>query len=138
MVPPEELSDFYEAIENGAADFLSGTRFVYPMEKEAMRFANFLGNVFFSSLVQTIVGVRCSDTLCGTKVMWRRDFEDMRLDDSSWGDFDFIFHAAKRKLASLQIPVHYLSRTAGTSKMRPFSSGARFLMLCLRKWKEVP
>ena len=137
-VPPEELSDFYEAIESGTADFVSGTRFLYPMEREAMRFANFLGNILFSKLIEIIVGSDCSDTLCGTKAMRRSDFLDFKIEDSAWGDFDLIFHAAKRKIKCVQVPVHYKSRIHGESKMKAFSSGFRFLRLCLKKWSELP
>jgi uncharacterized protein (DUF433 family) len=137
-VPPEELREFYEAIEHKAADFVSGTRFLYPMEKRAMRLANYIGNVVFSKLVQIIVGSDCSDTLCGTKAMRRSDFTHFELEDSSWGDFDYIFHAAKHKLKCVQVPVHYKSRVAGESKMRAFRSGVIFLKLCLKKWSELP
>lgn len=137
-VPPEELVDFFEAIESGSADFASGTRFLYPMEEQAMRFANFVGNILFSKLVQIIVGSECSDTLCGTKVMRKSDFQDFRFEDSRWGDFDLIFHAARLKLKCVQIPVHYRSRVAGESKMNAFSSGVSFLRLCLRKWGQLP
>lgn len=135
-VPPEELTGFFEAIKNKAADFVSGTRFVYPMEDEAMRTANYAGNVLFSYLVNTIVGSPCSDTLCGTKAMRRLDFQDFKLEDKSWGDFDLIFHASKRRLRSIEIPVHYKNRTAGQSKMRAFHSGIQFLRLCFKKWAE--
>jgi len=137
-VPPEELVEFYEALASGASDFASGTRFLYPMEREAMRFANFVGNILFSKLVQIIVGSECSDTLCGTKAMRRIDFKGFKLEDSAWGDFDFIFHAARMKLKCVQIPVHYKSRVQGESKMKAFSSGVSFLKLCFRKWSELP
>lgn len=137
-VPPEELSEFYEAIECQAADFVSGTRFIYPMERQAMRLTNYLGNIVFSKLIEWIAGTDCSDTLCGTKAMRREDFEDFRPEDTSWGDFDLIFHAARRKLKCIQIPVHYKSRVNGVSKMKAFKSGITFLKLCVRKWAEIP
>ena len=108
------------------------------MEKEAMRFANYLGNQAFSKLVQVITGAEYSDTLCGTKAMRKIDFSEFKLEDSAWGDFDFIFHAAKLKLKCIQIPIHYKSRVSGESKMKALSSGIAFLKLCLRKWSELP
>ncbi|MBI4405054.1 MAG: glycosyltransferase [Deltaproteobacteria bacterium] len=135
-VPPEELPDFYDTIDSKTAEFVSGTRFLYPMEKQAMRLANYLGNILFSNLVQIIVGTHCTDTLCGTKAMLRADFTNLVLEDNSWGDFDLIFHAANLKLKSVEIPVHYKSRVAGESKMRAFKAGTRFLKLCLKKWAQ--
>jgi len=137
-VPPEELVEFYEALEYHAADFASGTRFLYPMEKEAMRFANYIGNILFSKLVQVIVGSECSDTLCGTKAMRKSDFSHFVLEDRAWGDFDLIFHAARMKLRCIEVPVHYKSRVAGESKMKAFNAGMKFLKLCLQKWATLP
>ncbi len=137
-VPPEELVEFFEAIDNQVADFVTGTRFLYPMEREAMRFANYFGNILFSKLVEIIVGMECSDTLCGTKAMRAKSFTDFKLEDSSWGDFDLIFHAAKRRLKCVEIPVHYKTRLLGISKMNSFRSGIVFLRFCLRKWIELP
>ena len=37
-MPPEELPKFYNAIATGKAEFINGSRLVYPMDKEAMRF----------------------------------------------------------------------------------------------------
>lgn len=137
-VPPEELVEFYEALEFQAADFASGTRFLYPMEKQAMRFANYVGNILFSKLVQMIVGSPCSDTLCGTKAMRKSDFAHFELEDRAWGDFDLIFHAARMKLRCVEVPVHYKSRVAGESKMKAFRAGVKFLRLCFRKWATLP
>ncbi|MDA0199180.1 MAG: glycosyltransferase family 2 protein, partial [Bacteroidetes bacterium] len=49
-VPPEDIPKFYNAIASGKADFINGSRLVYPMEKNAMRFLNTLGNKFFSMM----------------------------------------------------------------------------------------
>jgi hypothetical protein len=108
------------------------------MEKEAMRFANYIGNILFSKLVQIIVGSECSDTLCGTKAMRRSDFTHFVLEDRAWGDFDLIFHAARMKLRCVEVPVHYKSRVAGESKMKAFNAGMKFLKLCLKKWATLP
>jgi len=59
----------------GAGEFINGVRLVYPMEKQAMRFANLIGNKFFSLAFSWLLGQPVKDTLCGTKVLWRRDYE---------------------------------------------------------------
>jgi len=137
-VRPEELPEFFEAIDRNVAEFVSGTRFLYPMQREAMRLANFFGNVLFSKIVQIVAGTPCTDSLCGTKAMLRKDFVDLEIEDSSWGDFDLLFHAARRKLTTVQIPVHYMSRVAGESKMKSLRAGVTFLKLCANKWAEIP
>jgi hypothetical protein len=122
-VIPEDLPQFYEPMRSRRADFIHGTRLVYPQEEEAMRFANILGNVGFSILFTYILDQRTTDTLCGTKVYWRKDwhiFEEMKqvLDDSDvWGDYNLIFGAARYGLKISQLPVRYFERVGGVSKM---------------------
>jgi hypothetical protein len=66
-MPPEMLPRFYNAYCAGLADFINGTRLVYPMEGEAMRFLNRLGNVFFAKALSFVLDTRVNDSLCGTK-----------------------------------------------------------------------
>ena len=40
-----------------------------------MRFLNLLGNKFFSAVFSWLLGQTVKDTLCGTKVLWRGDYE---------------------------------------------------------------
>ncbi len=136
-VVPEDLPQFYEAMRARRADFIHGTRFVYPQEQGAMRFANLLGNVFFSVLFSYIVDARTTDTLCGTKVYWRRDwplFEAMRTNlegKDLWGDYNLIFGAARYGLKIAQLPVRYFERVAGVSKMtKRARNGLIMLRVC--------
>ena len=129
-MPPEKLTRFYEAYCQGAADFVNGTRLVYPMEGEAMRFLNRLGNVFFAKLLSFVLDVRLGDSLCGTKLVsrrdydrfvhWRRDFGDF----DPFGDFELLFPAAVLGTGIIDIPVYYRARTYGTTNIRRFRDGA--------------
>ncbi len=122
-VIPEDLPQFYEAMKLRRADFLHGTRLVYPQEEEAMKFANIVGNIGFSIVFTYILDQRTTDTLCGTKVYWRKDwpiFEEMKsvLQNSDlWGDYNLIFGAARYGLKIAQLPVRYFERLEGTTKM---------------------
>jgi ubiquinone/menaquinone biosynthesis C-methylase UbiE len=87
-VPPEDLPRFYEAIVSGEGEFINGVRLVYPMEKQAMRYLNLLGNKFFSLAFSWILGQSIKDTLCGTKVLSRGDYEKIAKNRSYFGDFD--------------------------------------------------
>jgi hypothetical protein len=129
-MPPEKLTRFYDAYCEGAADFVNGTRLVYPMEGEAMRFLNRLGNVFFAKLLSFVLDVRLGDSLCGTKlvsrrdyerfVRWRRDFGDF----DPFGDFELLFPAAVLGTGIIDVPVYYRARTYGTTNIRRFRDGA--------------
>ena len=134
-MPPELLPRFVDAYRRGLGDFVNGTRLVYPMEGEAMRFLNHLGNIFFAKTVGWAVEVRLADTLCGTKLLsrrdyeravaWRRDFGDF----DPFGDFELIFPAAVLALGVIDVPVAYRSRTYGTTNIRRFRDGFRLLRM---------
>ncbi|HEX3695982.1 MAG TPA: glycosyltransferase [Polyangia bacterium] len=128
-VPPEDLPGFYEVATRGHADFIQGTRLVYPMEKGAMRFFNKLGNVAFSQLFSYLLQQPIRDTLCGTKVLWRADYERIAAarhyfgDFDPFGDFDLIFGAARLNLKIAEIPVRYRDRTYGETNIARWKHG---------------
>ncbi|HEY1587418.1 MAG TPA: glycosyltransferase family 2 protein, partial [Polyangia bacterium] len=129
-VPPEDLPKFYAAIAEGKAEFVNGSRLVYPMEGEAMRFLNSLGNKFFGLALSAILEQRLKDTLCGTKVLFRRDYERIAAnrgffgDFDPFGDFDLLFGAAKQNLKIVELPIRYRARTYGETKISRFKEGA--------------
>jgi SAM-dependent methyltransferase len=134
-VRPEDLPRFFAPLQNGSADFVNGTRLVYPMAGQAMRLANYLGNKAFCFLVSWIFRQRVSDTLCGTKALFRREVMLIEhAETERWGDFELLFGAAKLGLRILEIPIHYHERRAGKSKMRVLYDGWLFLFTCLRGW----
>lgn len=134
-VPPEDLPRFYEAIASGKGEFINGVRLVYPMEKEAMRFLNFLGNKFFSLAFSWLLGQSVKDTLCGTKVMWRKDYEEIAANRSyfgdfdPFGDFDLIFGAAKMNLKIVDMPIRYRERVYGTTNISRWKHGVLLLRM---------
>lgn len=128
-VPPEELPKFVQVLESGVAEFANGSRLVYSMERGAMRFLNLLGNRFFGSLFSFPLGQQVRDTLCGTKVLWREDYERIAkrrerfgaLDP--FGDFDLLFGATGLSLRIVDVPVHYQARTYGDTNISRFRHG---------------
>ena len=128
-MPPEDLPKFYEAIASGKGEFINGCRLVYPMETQAMRFLNLLGNKFFSMAFSWLLNQRIKDTLCGTKVLYRKDY--LRIvanrgyfgEFDPFGDFDLLFGAAKLNLKILEVPIRYQERTYGTTNIRRFAHG---------------
>jgi SAM-dependent methyltransferase len=135
-VPPEDLPKFYKAISSGKGDFINGSRLVYPMEKEAMRFLNLLGNKFFSLAFTWLLDQPFKDTLCGTKVIFKDDYkrliENRKFfgDFDPFGDFDLIFGAHKLNLKIVEIPIRYRDRTYGTTNISRFKHGFLLLRMC--------
>jgi glycosyltransferase involved in cell wall biosynthesis len=128
-VPPEDLPRFYEALVTGKGEFINGVRLVYPMEKEAMQTLNFFGNKFFSLAFSWMLGQSIKDTLCGTKVLWKQDYERIAANRSYFGDFDpfgdydLIFGAAKLNLKILDLPIRYRERTYGSTNISRWKHG---------------
>jgi SAM-dependent methyltransferase len=134
---PEELPYFVDVIASGQAEFVNGSRLVYPVPKGAMTTANMLGNKFFSVTFTYLLGQQVKDTLCGTKVLWKSDWERIKpmlgswgIEDR-WGDYELLFGAAKLNLKILDLPVHYQERIYGSTKMtRVFRNGFLMLKMC--------
>jgi glycosyltransferase involved in cell wall biosynthesis len=128
-VEPEELGKFYKLIATGYCEFANGSRLVYPMEDGAMRFLNLIGNKFFGRLFSFLIRQPVGDTLCGTKVLWKKDY--IRIAESRshfgdfdpFGDFDLLFGAARLHLKIVDVPVHYKERKYGATNISRFRHG---------------
>ncbi|MFN8346803.1 MAG: bifunctional class I SAM-dependent methyltransferase/glycosyltransferase family 2 protein [Spirosomataceae bacterium] len=128
-VPPEDLPKFFQAIASGKGEYINGTRLVYPMEKEAMRTLNLLGNKFFSLTFSWLLGQRLKDTLCGTKVISKENYLKLAANRSyfgefdPFGDFDLLFGSAKLNLKFIEVPIRYKARTYGETNISRFKHG---------------
>ena len=143
-VMPEELPTFLRALVTSHGDFVNGSRLVYPMPEQAMKLANIVGNKFFGFLFSFLLDQRIKDTLCGTKVLWRKDWLRMEKNlgrwgiKDLWGDYELLFGASKLHLSIVEVPVHYQERVYGSTKMKKvFSNGVRMLRMCWHAWHRV-
>jgi glycosyltransferase involved in cell wall biosynthesis len=141
--PPEDLPKFFAALCAGTAEFANGSRLVYPMEDKAMRFLNMLGNHFFAVALTFVLGQRIKDSLCGTKMMARRDYERLlrRLpelgDFDPFGDFNLLFGSALLGLRIRDIPVRYQNRAYGDTNISRFRHGWLLLKMTLFGLRKV-
>ena len=128
-VAPEELPRFYEAIADGSGEFINGVRLVYPMENDAMRFFNYLGNRLFGIVFSWILRQPVKDTLCGTKVLSRASYDSIASNRSyfgdfdPFGDFDLLFGAARLNLKIMDMPIRYRERRYGTTNIDRWRHG---------------
>ncbi len=142
-MPPERLGRFYDAYVAGHADFVNGNRLLYPMEDQAMRFLNHLGNIFFAKALSWVLSVRLSDSLCGTKLLarhdlrrmqaWREDFGDF----DPFGDFQLLFPAAQLALGTVDVPIPYRARSYGQTNISRFSHGWILFRMMLRGLRRI-
>jgi SAM-dependent methyltransferase len=136
-MPPEDLPRYYDALLTGKGEFINGVRLVYPMEEEAMRFFNLIGNKFFSLAFSWLLGQSIKDTLCGTKVLWRADYEMIAAnrayfgDFDPFGDFDLLFGAAKLNLKIIDLPIRYRQRTYGATNIQRWRHGVLLLKMVM-------
>jgi len=142
-VPPEDLIKFYEAIASDKGEFINGSRLVYPLEKESMRALNLLGNKLFSLLFTWLLGQRFKDTLCGTKVLFREDYEKITKnrryfgDFDPFGDFELIFGASKLNLKIVEVPIRYQERKYGRTNISRFKHGWLLIRMCFFAMRKI-
>ena len=134
-MPPEQLPKFFEALRSGKGEFINGSRLVYPMDEGAMRFLNLIANKTFSYLFSWLLNQRYADTLCGTKVLRRSDYQRLKAgkayfgDFDPFGDFDLIFGASKLNLKSIDLPIRYAARSYGETQISRFRHGWMLLKM---------
>ncbi|OGY79331.1 MAG: glycosyl transferase [Candidatus Kerfeldbacteria bacterium RIFCSPHIGHO2_02_FULL_42_14] len=142
-VRPEDLPKFYQAIASGKGEFINGCRLVYPMEKEAMRILNMIANRFFSVTFSWLLGQRIKDTLCGTKVICKKAYEQLASnraffgDFDPFGDFDLLFGAAKLNLKIVELPIRYQARVYGSTNISRFRHGFILLKMVLFAMNKI-
>jgi hypothetical protein len=128
-MPPEDLPRYYQVLRSGQGEFVNGVRLVYPMEGEAMRFLNLVGNRFFSQVFSWLLSQPVKDTLCGTKALWKRDYDLIAAnrayfgDFDPFGDFDLLFGAARLNLKIVDLPIRYRERTYGSTNIHRWKHG---------------
>jgi SAM-dependent methyltransferase len=141
--PPEDLTKFFAALRDGKGEFINGSRLVYPMEYQAMRFLNLIANKFFGMLFTWLLGQRFRDTLCGTKMLRKRDYEIIAANRSyfgefdPFGDFDLIFGAVKQNLKVVEVPVRYKARTYGETNISRFRHGILLFRMSWIAFKKI-
>lgn len=143
-VPPEELPKFYEALVSNKGEFVNGSRLVYGMESDAMRLLNLPVNYAFGLIFSWwILGQRVKDTLCGTKVLWARDYYTIAAQRSffgngdPFGDFDLLLGASRLHLKIVDLPIAYKRRTYGTSNISRFKHGWMLLRMTIEAFFKI-
>ena len=142
-VPPEDLPKFYNAIASGKGEYINGTRLVYPMHNQAMRFLNFWANRVFSILFTWLLNQRLTDTLCGTKAITKKNYlkiannRDYFGEFDPFGDFDLIFGSSKLNLKIIEVPIRYDERKYGETQISRFSHGWLLLKMVMFAYKKL-
>lgn len=129
--PPESIPEIVKPIFEGKADFVNGSRLVYPMEKGSMKWLHIPGNKMFAFLVSWVIKQKLTDSLCGFKAFKRKMLLG-KLKENSWPDFELLVKAKKNNLRIAEVPIHYKCRKAGVSKMKTFKHGTKMFKMLLK------
>jgi glycosyltransferase involved in cell wall biosynthesis len=142
-MPPEDLPKFYQAITHNKGEFINGSRLVYPMEKDSMRLLNRIANKMFSWAFSYLLNQRYTDTLCGTKVLKKKHYQNIELnrayfgDFDPFGDYDLIFGASKQNLKVAEVPIRYVSRSYGETQISRFSHGWLLVKMVIFAYRKL-
>jgi ubiquinone/menaquinone biosynthesis C-methylase UbiE len=142
-VPPESMVKFYDLLATGRGEFVNGTRLIYPRQEHAMRGLNYVANRLFANMFSYLLNQRLTDTLCGTKCMWRLDYERLAAnrayfgDFDPFGDFDMILGAAKMNLKIVEVPVRYGAREYGETQISRFRDGWMLIKMWFFAWRKL-
>jgi hypothetical protein len=116
------------------------TRTVYPMEGNAMRWSNYIGNRPFALLVSYLSGHNITDALCESKI-FTRDLYALLINDGSWmsdrdpfGDFTLTLDASRKDCRILNYPVRYDARRSGAPNISRWTGGFKLFKVC---WHEL-
>lgn len=142
-MPPEELPKYYQVLISGKGEFVNGSRMVYPLENQAMRFLNYWANSIFSIIFTWLLNQRFTDTLCGTKVLTKKHYRRIAEgrsffgDFDPFGDFDLIFGATKQNLKIIEVPIRYSSRVYGETQISRFQHGWLLLRMVIFAYRRL-
>ena len=143
-VDPIELKKIIKVLVEKNQNMVIGTRLVYPMEKKAMKFSNYLGNLFFSYFYSLILQQKVTDTLCGTKAVFSKDWKKIKRSvgkwgvKDKWGDFDLLSGAKVNMMRISEVPVNYKERVQGETKMtNTIFNGLRMLLICVVSYFKI-
>lgn len=116
------------------------SRIIYPMEKDAMRWFNYIGNRAFALLVSALSEQPVSDALCGTKIFTRSMYKEMMSNNilnspkDPFGDFAIIFGASNLHYRILNYPVRYYARRSGAPNISRWKDSVKLLIVC---WHQL-
>jgi hypothetical protein len=108
-----------------------------------MRGLNYIANRIFANMFSYLLNQRLTDTLCGTKAMWRRDYERLAANRAyfgefdPFGDFDMLLGASKLNLKFVEAPVRYGARLYGETQISRFRDGWLLVRMWFFAWRKL-
>jgi len=140
---PNDLVKLYKACNEGGADVAIGSRYVSGVNVVNWPIGRVLMSYFASKYVRFVLGMKIADTTAGFKCYKRKVLETIELDKIRFKGYAFQiemkFTAYKCGFKLVEVPIIFINRELGTSKMSGGIFGEAFLgviQLKLESWRR--
>ncbi len=118
---PKDLLKLYAACHDEGGDVAIGSRYVSGVNVVNWPISRVLMSYFASKYVQIVLGMKIADTTAGFKCYRREVLETINLDDIKFKGYAFQiemkFKAYKLGFKVVEVPIIFVNRVLGTSKM---------------------
>lgn len=138
---PEDLPRLYEACAVGGADLAIGSRYCNGISVINWPIGRVIMSYYASVYVRTILGMRVYDTTAGFKCYKRKVLETIDLDNIRMKGYGFqieMKYSTYRLGFNIQeVPIIFVDRKEGTSKMSSGIFGEAFWGVMLLKMRKI-
>jgi dolichol-phosphate mannosyltransferase len=128
---PNDLVKLHDACSTKGADVAIGSRYVSGVNVVNWPIGRVLMSYFASKYVRFVLGIKIADTTAGFKCYRRQVLETLELDKIKFKGYAFQvemkFTAFKCGFTLLEVPIIFINRELGTSKMSGGIFGEAFL-----------
>ncbi|MDL2256176.1 polyprenol monophosphomannose synthase [Parabacteroides sp. OttesenSCG-928-G06] len=136
---PKDLIPLYEACAKGTADVAIGSRYINGVNVVNWPLGRVLMSYFASVYVRIVTGMKVKDTTAGFKCYKREVLETIELEKIHFKGYAFQvemkFTAYKCGFTLVEVPIVFVNRVLGVSKMNSSIFGeALFGVLKLKWW----
>ena len=138
---PDSLPELYRAVTEGGADVAVGSRYVTGVNVVNWPMGRVIMSYYASVYVRKVTGLKVHDTTAGFVCYRRRVLETLELDKIRFKGYAFQiemkFTAAKCGFKIVEVPIVFVNRVLGTSKMSVGIFGEAFfgvMQLKLSSW----
>ena len=138
---PKDLLRLYKACAEEGADVAIGSRYVSGVNVVNWPMGRVLMSYFASKYVRIVTGLPVADTTAGFKCYRRQVLETIELDKIKFVGYAFQiemkFTAYKCGFTIKEVPIIFINRELGTSKMSGGIFGEAFLGVLRLKWQSL-
>lgn len=138
---PEDLLRLHHAVASGDADVAIGSRYVVGVNVVNWPMSRVLMSYYASKYVRLVTGLPVHDTTAGFVCYRRRVLEALPLDEVRFKGYAFQiemkFTSYKYGFKVMEVPIVFVNRVLGTSKMNSGIFGEAVFGVIKLKWNSL-